>query len=457
MKKEKGFLLSEFLKKNEGKDLRFYPCRILSGVKGTYGNKDWNYNYDLTPYLKDNLIVIVKGREEVEANRHFINYLSTRDYIFTPRNSYCDDFRIEPVSKKEYKEVRKKYDDYCMKNLKNSLGHSFYVGSDPELFVKDIKGDLIAAYDFLPDEDTASKQGSDKVFWDGFQAEFTHRAGSCLDDMTGYMRTMLYKLRSKAREHNPDAVLSMQNVVEISSDVLNDAKDEHVAFGCSPSLNIYNSEGLVDEGRNVPFRTAGGHMHFGIGKKSDDVILNIVKALDAIVGVACVSMFDGIDNPMRRTMYGLAGEYRLPQYGIEYRTLSNAWLAHPTITHLVFGLARKAIVIGEKDLLRFFKCNQSNAMNIINTCNVASARRIMRNNKEFYLELFKACYGDNYGIHERAYDVFYKGLNKTLEKPDDIAGNWGLDNDVEHYRHRRFSSKYMELNNNGKLQAIKAS
>jgi hypothetical protein len=66
----------------------------------------------------------------------------------------------------------------------------------------------------------------------------------------------------------------------------------------------------------VPFRTTGGHIHFGIGKRDDETVSRMVKALDAIIGVACVSLFDGIDDPRRRRMYGLAGEYRLPEYGV---------------------------------------------------------------------------------------------------------------------------------------------
>lgn len=45
----------------------------------------------------------------------------------------------------------------------------------------------------------------------------------------------------------------------------------------------------------------------------------------------------------RRENYGRAGEYRLPDYGLEYRTLSNFWLRDYALMSLMFGMAHLAI------------------------------------------------------------------------------------------------------------------
>jgi hypothetical protein len=327
-----------------------------------------------------------------------------------------------------------------LKNLRACIGSNWYnSGCDPEIFVVDKANQLIPAFQFLGPKpeanDPVRKNGSLKpAYWDGFQAEFETNPTGCMQRQGEQIGYGLEKVWSEARKKFPDAKLSLKTVMDIDPNLLKETKPEHAQFGCRESLNVYGMRGERRDGYDVLFRPTGGHLHFGIGQQPQEVIDHIVKAMDAIVGIACVSMFDKFDDPRRRTMYGLAGEYRLPPHGIEYRTLSNAWLSSPVVAHLVFDLARKALNIGFVGMLDQigFKYDEKEVIRIINTCDVKAAREMMKANEQVYLLIFHTIYWyyEKNNIPEdysrAAFKAFYEGLENLLANPEDITGNWGL-------------------------------
>ncbi len=324
---------------------------------------------------------------------------------------------IRPVNNKAIAQAR---DKYYLNNLTSSLGYSGKIGSDPEMFVEDEHGEVVPAFNFLK-----AKTTIDEIpYWDGFQAEFSTVANTCLAYHVDSIRNGIYNLYQAALKHNPKAQLSIQTTMSVPNNVLKSAEEKHVQFGCMPSFNAYGMEGIKLNGRDVPFRSAGGHIHFGIGIQTHESAAPMVKALDAVLGVACVSLFADYDSPRRRSMYGLAGEYRLPSHGMEYRTLSNAWMCHPMITHAVFDLSRKALMLGRSGLLHFYKGDEAEIIRIINTCDVAAARSMIENNKDLYLTLFKSCYGN--GDMTPLYRMFLDGVSSVVEKPGDLVSNWDL-------------------------------
>lgn len=335
-----------------------------------------------------------------------------------------EDYEFTVVDEQELIEGIK---DTLIRTVQNNLAHNMSIGSDPEMFVVDKNNNLIPAFDFL-----ASKtQKRDKtregfhVYWDGYQAEFETMSNTCLAFHTDSVQAGLDRLLTAARAHNKDAKISLKTLMEISEESRYTAAPEHVDFGCMPSLNAYGMEGIRIPGRDAPLRSAGGHIHFGVGKGIQDKAQQIVFALDAIIGVACVSMFAKFDDPRRRTMYGLAGEYRLPPHGIEYRVLSNAWLMHPAMMNMVFDITRKAFVLGEKGLLeRAWIGNKEETIEVINTCNVEKAREILLRNKDMFLKLADAAYPllDPNPV----FNAFYNGAESIIENPEDIESNWLL-------------------------------
>ncbi len=317
-----------------------------------------------------------------------------------------------------------------------------YIGSDPEIFVVGADSQVIPSYDFLKSKNeneltTLPKQfgtGSSvhkpqNIFWDGFQGEFNVQPQTCLGWFADGIYSGLKNMSDKAKLVNKDAKLSIQSTLPIHPVVLQNAKPEHVEFGCMPSLNIYGMEGLKADGRDVPFRSAGGHIHLGIASLTNDnkntkQIARYVKTLDKILGVACVSLFAGYDKPERREMYGLAGEYRLPKHGIEYRTLSNAWLAHPLIMNMVYELARQCVGITSNNLEHLWVATEEETIRCINECDTDLAREILARNKYMFINIFRHMTTQEKALN--LYRVFFLGMDSILDNTADIEGNWRI-------------------------------
>lgn len=337
------------------------------------------------------------------------------------------------------KEIQEEHKKLVWKQLSNNLGHSFTIGSDPEIFVVNKKGEVIPAFTFLSSNKDPKHNTKDglPVYWDGFQAEFQALAASCLGTMSRSVQGGLEAVYNAALKVNKDAQLSVKSLMGIGKDVLFNAAEEHVALGCAPSFNVYGMKGEpVEDGRLLTIRPAGGHMHFGItgtyGKQSHETVKDMVKALDAILGVCCVALFAKYDDPLRRKYYGLAGEYRLPPHGLEYRTLSNAWLIHPLLMNFVYDFGRKVLVFGHKGYMENWKGSEEETIRCINTCDVKLAHEIMERNKETILKIMGAAYkrGESDSLTEAMYNIFYNGLDCIIKNPNDIPGNWNFGKDL---------------------------
>lgn len=310
------------------------------------------------------------------------------------------------------------------------------LGADPEMFVVDKDGTMVPAFTFL-----GSKKEPDVIqpnwvsykenlYWDGFQAEFTVRATGCLSYVVDSIQYGLAALHKKAKSVNKDYRLSIDSVLPVPDGSLDDAKDEHVEFGCAPSYNVYGLSGNKRSGREVPIRFAGGHIHLGIngyvGRSgyTPQQLSSGVKALDAILGVACVSMFEGYDNPARRQFYGLPGEYREPKHGIEYRALSNAWLVHPLITNAVMDTARRAFGYGF-NMLEGWDAPEDEVVACMRDNDVGLARKILARNKSAFVSIMNVSSYMN--TSETLFNLFYGGMGHRLKEPRDVAANWHLD------------------------------
>jgi hypothetical protein len=325
---------------------------------------------------------------------------------------------------------------FQLQNLGNQLGHGFQIGADPEVFVEDGKGVMIPAFTFLGSKKERANLTieSKPVYWDGPQAEFETQPGTCLAYQVDSIHHGLKAVYDAAQKVNKNAKLSIRTVMEVPADVLQTAKEEHIEFGCMPSLNVYGFKPKIVAPRDLPFRSTGGHMHFGVGKKTDEQYTEMVKALDSILSVCAVSLFANYDNPIRRQYYGMVGEYRLPPHGIEYRTPSNAWIGHPMIAHMFFDLARKVLVFGEKGFRQYWKASEEETVRCVQECDVNLAHEIMERNKGVLLSIFSAAY--HYLVpaaREQVYNLFYNGVDTGVKDFTDVDGNWKLNGSWSHH------------------------
>lgn len=316
------------------------------------------------------------------------------------------------------------------------------IGADPELFALRTDGSLFPSFEFLGekhDYDTdplGPAADHTAAYWDGYQAEFAFLPDKCMDILVSRMWRGLKKVLDSARATDPGARLSVQTTMDIPMDRLRADREEYVQFGCNPSLNVYGDHPPKQEGKDVPFRSSGGHLHFSIPDGNENKHLpRIIKELDRILGVISVAMFQYYDTPVRRILYGRAGEYRAPKYGFEYRPLSSAWTMHPGITQFVFEMARHIIGAtlkgGVDEPLSWWDVTEDEARLCINNCDVTAAQALIDRNRDSLVVLLLAMpRTDTCSLVEvnKLIDGPLKhGVHTAYRNPDQYSEAWALD------------------------------
>lgn len=293
-----------------------------------------------------------------------------------------------------------------------------HVGSDPEIFIEDTDGNCIPAFTFLGPKTKDPEVG----YWDGFQAEFSTRPSHCIAFHCDSVRLGLCNLY---RRMPRGAKLSLKNVMWIPDEMRHSPllAEEHVQFGCNPSKSAYGEPWMQYDGRTVPFRTAGGHIHLATREKGYTDNVAIAKNLDRFLGVIGVSMYRYWDVPERRELYGKAGEYRDTPYGIEYRTLSNAWLHSPWLMHFTFELARYGI-----GLCAEWEATEDEVRKCINTCDKDMAVNILARNMTTLRAILNRMPGTHVpGFAAWLEEVIMEGAHTKMVNPDVLSDYWKLD------------------------------
>lgn len=235
------------------------------------------------------------------------------------------------------------------------------MGCDPEFFFK-LNGQVIGAEKFIPKTgivvnhsafDTSSSNQS-KFIIDGVQAELNPRPDACRANLGNSIKACFKQLKEELNARGEGITADFSRAVEISKDKLLELDESSRKFGCAPSKSIYRIPARLKLDKVDPteyrIRAAGGHIHIGKSDLYKDLTRALtidhektVKMLDIILGNTCVLVDRDITNIERRKLYGRAGEYRLPEHGLEYRTLSNFWLTSYPLMSFAFGLARLAV------------------------------------------------------------------------------------------------------------------
>lgn len=339
--------------------------------------------------------------------------------------------KFKSLSRDVTRELREKQRNWQRNNLPAVLMQTRltnFSGSDPEMFVRGSSGEVLPAWEYLPEKKTAAvyQKWSDAFcYWDGFQAELSAKADSCLAYLVDNIHAGMRELKSRTEKHHPGAVISPETVVEITQQKLLEAPQEFVELGCKPSLNAYGLMGeVVENPRMLRTRFAGGHYHFGKTGVSLPEAVEIVKMADAVVGMAAVGIFAEVDNPIRRRYYGLPGEFRMPSHGVEYRTLSNAWMCHPAVSHFVLGLTRKAMGMGLHNLRALMDGSEQEITQTILYSDVQGAREYVRRNRSVYEAVLSQQYLPLPAKH--GLRMIEEGVQNVVEGWDKVEHNWKL-------------------------------
>ena len=244
-----------------------------------------------------------------------------------------------------------------MKDLRNKWGVT--IGCDPELFIIRTSGKVlkrtavvgserIIPYKLVPGIDGSS------VSRDGVQCELhAGGQGGCRQGLAYYVAralTTLNNLVDVTKKKDPTIRVSFQPMVTLTKRDISSLSADALELNCKPSLNAYGRKAIHRDGATYPIRTASGHLHLGTGLfgRSPAIDPDLgVKIFDLLVGIPTVLVDRDPSQRIRRETYGRAGEYRLPQHGLEYRVPSNFWLRDYKLLSMVFGLAKLAIRVCE--------------------------------------------------------------------------------------------------------------
>jgi hypothetical protein len=206
-------------------------------------------------------------------------------------------------------------------------------GCDPEMFIVNSDGEFVAPDGIIPgtkEEPYKVKAGA--VQQDGMAAEFNIDPVTTYKDWEKNITTVMAELEKFLPDgHKLVAVPS----ATFSEKEWEKASDHSKILGCSPDFNAWTGtpNAPPEDLENPRLRCAGGHIHYGWTEDADmsniqhiSACRDLVKQMDWYLGAWSLRMDK---DPLRRRLYGKAGAMRFKPYGVEYRTLSNFWIANP--------------------------------------------------------------------------------------------------------------------------------
>lgn len=219
------------------------------------------------------------------------------------------------------------------------------IGSDPELFIINTKtGKVVSSIGIIPGEkDNAFREETwPKGFGleiDNILAEFNIPAVKTQKAWVKNMNFMKEYIREFVKKVNPDYDIKCIASMMVDANQLN--SEEAKLFGCDVDYNAYTEkENPKPKGEKGKLRSAGCHIHIGYPKCNPNISIQLVKYLDAYVGLPSV-LID--PDTKRRSLYGKAGSFRLQPWGVEYRVLSSQFIDNDDLLKWMWCKIEKAI------------------------------------------------------------------------------------------------------------------
>jgi hypothetical protein len=256
---------------------------------------------------------------------------------------------------------------------------SILIGCDPEVFVKQ-NGVFQSAHNLIRgDKKNPQKVSRGAVQVDGMALEFNIDPAASEDEFLLNVQTV-YDIM---KEMVPGYEVVATPVADFSLEYLRSQPKEALELGCDPDFNAWTGNVNPRPDGERPMRTASGHVHIGWDEGQD--INNadhlgraraVVQQMDFFLGLPSL-VYD--QDTRRRSMYGKAGACRFKSYGVEYRTLSNAWLNSPELIKWVFRVAKRGVeaLMNGNELA----AKHGDIQEIINTSNLKAAMAIIKKEK----------------------------------------------------------------------------
>ena len=313
----------------------------------------------------------------------------------------------------------------------------FTFGADPELMLMDgtkLKSSIGVV---RGDKENRYRASIGEFYYDNVLAEFAVKPSASREEAIENIRLCLkeysqhvypYKLIPQAAAYFPIEELRSKTARTI---------------GCTPERCVYTLEEIEINSSNfanMNLRTAGGHIHIGTPVIDSGIaVIYLVRMFDLFLGIPSVFVDKDKSSRKRKEIYGKAGRYRLPNHGLEYRSLGNFWLNSPKHLNLIYDLCEFAInFVGEKKYLEYWsidyeKLNDPDFWNdpdvdatVIHNChgyNVDKLRSaIDEMNKEKASEFLPL-------LEKQLYKPIFEGimtLSNEIFEPEKFYRNWGI-------------------------------
>jgi hypothetical protein len=315
----------------------------------------------------------------------------------------------------------------------------FSFGGDPEFALMN-RGQLCSAIGLLPDKKSPIIKDGTRFYYDNVLAEIA----LCPCNGKEELRQTIQKALQDLSDLITPAKITIKAAMEFPKNQLNNKKA--IEAGCVPELSAYTLGRIIppaefiekdektDEQRHItPLRTVGGHIHLGHKNEGPlqygSLLPYIVKMLDLFLAVPEIFFNKDKTSKERRRVYGVAGSHRNPDYGVEYRPLSNFWLSSPTYVNLVYDICDFALeFVNNNDHLKFWQINETLLdgddpslahicygydvellQKTINTCDKRAAKPFM---------VFISNYLPN---------LIYRQIETAIEyQPNDLLTEWGI-------------------------------
>lgn len=256
---------------------------------------------------------------------------------------------------------------------------SILVGCDPEVFVKQ-NGIFQSAHALIKgDKRNPQKVHRGAVQVDGMALEFNIDPAATEGEFLLNVQTVYDCMKAMVPAYEVVAT----PVAHFDLAYLRAQPPEALELGCDPDYNAWTGMANERPDGERPMRTASGHVHVGWtdGENISDInhvnrAQSVVKQLDFFLGLPSL-MYDA--DKERREMYGKSGACRYKSYGVEYRTLSNAWLNSPELIKWVFRTTKRAV----EQLMdgNCLEARHGDIQEIINTSNRKAAMAIIKAEK----------------------------------------------------------------------------
>jgi len=228
------------------------------------------------------------------------------------------------------------------------MSNQVLIGCDPEVFLLNKRGEVMSAEGVVGGTKYVpiwNDEGDYSLQEDNVMAEIGIKPASNALDFSRRISQALNAITSKG------VGLSLKASEKFLMAALDTSQAKE--SGCMPDFNCY------EKAMNSPIdlamtdiRYSGGHVHLGLGSTQDRWMQEydvdkVIMSMYYHVGIPMLKK-EGMYNKKGLVQYRRLGNFRVKNYGLEYRTLSNSWIFNESTRKEIFNKSQYAVAQAHK-------------------------------------------------------------------------------------------------------------